>query len=108
MRVKKRAVGSTVRKKLANHRERDRQIGSGFDRKMQIRLTGERRAPRIDHHEPRAIFLCRLDVRDDVNARRRRIAAPDHDQLGVFVIGIADAGHLSVHRRRGGARWRGA
>ncbi len=71
-----------------------------------IRASGVRRGSIDD--QPRAILLRALDVTDQVDARRRRVAAPDDDQLRVGVVVVRHARHLAVHRRGGGARGRGA
>ena len=84
------------------------QVRAGPHGQVQVGLARERRAARIDHDELRAQLLRALDVRDEVDAGRRRIAAPDDDEPRVFVVGVGDAGHLAVHRRRGRAGRRGA
>ena len=52
-------------------------------------------------------FCACAHVRDEVNARRRRVDAPEDDQPGLGIVLVGDARHLSVHRLRGGAGWRG-
>ena len=103
VRVQEIEIGMAALEHLTRNRERDRQIGAGPDGEVQVGLAGERGPAGIDDDELGAVLLRLLDVRDDVDPRRRRIAAPDDDQPGVFVVGIGDARHLGVHRGRGGA-----
>src|SRR5919204_394461 len=53
---------------------------------MDVRLFRQRCRSRIDDHEHRAAALRFADVRHEVNARRRGIAAPDDDQPRVFEV----------------------
>ena len=47
----------------------------------------------------RAALLRLAHVRDEVDARRRRVHAPEHDQLRVRVVLVDDRRHLAVERR---------
>jgi hypothetical protein len=69
--------------------ERDRHICARADRQMEIRLLRQVRRPRIDHHQLRPALLRLADERDEVNARRGGIRAPQDDQarLGEVLIG---------------------
>ena len=51
----------------------------------------------------RAALLRLADVRDEVDAGRRRIDAPEHDQRGLGVVLIGDRRHLAVERHVGRA-----
>ena len=90
------------------NRERDRDVGARFDREMDVRRTRERRRSRIDDHELRAALLGLAHVRNQVDAGRRRIDAPEDDQLRFDVILIADRRHLAVERHVCRARRRRA
>src|SRR5262245_51845924 len=65
---------------------------------MEVGLGRERRAPRIDHDQARAALARGFDDRDQMDAGRRWIDAPQHDQAGVAVILERNAGHLAVER----------
>ena len=60
----------------------------------------------VDDHELRAGLARFLDEGNQVNARGRRIDAPEHDQPRVHVVLVGDAGHLAVeaHVGRAGCR----
>ena len=89
-------------------RERDREVGAGAHRQVQVREPRQLRLPRIDHHERGALRPCLLDERHEVDAGGRRVGAPDDDEARLFVVLVADAGHLPVHRLARGARGGGA
>ncbi len=80
------------------HRERDGDVGARSGRDVEIGLTRERRRTRIDDDEPGALLLRLPDVRHEVNARGRRVDAPENDEPRFRVILVGDARHLSVHR----------
>ena len=101
-------VREPVLEEIAVHRERDRQIGAGPEREMDVGVFGERRAAGIDHHERGAALLRLANERHEVDAGRVRVRAPDDDQLRLGIVRIGDAGHLAVQRERGGAGRRGA
>ena len=90
------------------HRERDRDVGARSGRDVEIGLTRERRRTRIDDDEPGALLLRLPDVRHEVNARGRRVDAPEDDEPRFRVVLVGDARHLSVHRLCRGARRRRA
>ncbi len=96
----------TAREQRVDHRECDRQIGAWTDRDMEIRASRERSPPWIDHSELGSGFARTLDHGDEMDPGRRRVHAPQHDQLRVLEILERDAGHLAVEavRGRGGRR----
>ena len=63
----------------------------------------QRGRARVDHDQLRAALLRLADVRHEVNARRRRVHAPEDDQLRLGVVLIRDRRHLAVERHVGGA-----
>ena len=62
VRVEEALVGEPFFEEEAMQRERDRQIGAGTRRQVQVRLPRERRRPRIDHDQ-RGAGLLRLLAR---------------------------------------------
>ncbi len=76
---------------------------------MEIGEPGERRRARVDDDERGPGPLRFADERHQMDAGRRRIRAPDDDELRVRVVGVRDRRHLAVQRlvrraRRGGAQ----
>ncbi len=62
----------------------ERRIGARPQRQMEIRLGGGRRAIGVDHDQLGAPLAARpRDMGHDIDLGRDRIAAPDHDQIGL-------------------------
>ena len=91
---------------MAVDRERNRHVGAGPRRQMEIGLARQRRRSRVDHDESRAGFLSLAHVGDDVDARRRRVDAPKNDEARVGIVLVGDRRHLSVECLRRDARGR--
>ena len=89
-------------------RQRHGEVGARPDRQVQVGQPRERRLARIDDDQGGAATLGLADDRHEVDAGRRRVRAPHHDQLRMGVVGIGDARHLPVERLVGGARGGGA
>ena len=104
------SVGEPVLEQVPVQRQRDAADRfPGCRREVQVGLARERRRARIDDHERRARASApRLQIRHEVDAGRRRVHAPEHDQPCVDVVLVGDAGHLAVERQVGGAGRRGA
>ena len=97
-----------VREEEPVDRERDGDVGARLHGQVHVGRSCERRRPRIDHDERRAALLRFAHVRDQVDAGRRRVDAPEDDQRGFRVVLIRDRRHLAVERHVGGAGRRGA
>ena len=80
----------------------------GCGAQMQVRALGETRPARIHDHEPGALLLRLLDVRDEMDPGNGRVDAPEHDEARVRVVRIRDSGHLAVESGIGRGRRRGA
>ncbi len=106
--AQERLVGVAVRKQVAMDRERDGDVAAGPDREMNVGAARQRGRPRVDHDQLGAALLGLADERDDVDARCRRVDAPEDDQLRLGVILVGDRRHLAVERQIGGAGRRGA
>ncbi len=104
----KRRVGKTALEEMAVDREGNRHIGAGPRRQMEIGLARQRRRSRVDHDESRAGFLSLAHVGNEVDARRRRVDAPQNDEARVGIVLVRDRGHLSVECLRRDARGRRA
>ena len=89
------------------NRERNRQVGAGPGREMKVRLARQACCSRVDDHERCSCLAGLLEIRDEMNAGRARIDAPQNDQTRVHVVLVRDARHLSVEhlvRRAGRGR----
>ena len=106
--AEERLVGQTALEQVAVQGERDRQVGARPQRQVQVGLLGERRPPWVDDDERGALALRLADVRHQVDAGRRRVDAPQHDQARGGVVLVGDARHLAVETEGGGAGRRGA
>ena len=80
-----------------------RDVGARPDGEMHVGRARQRRRSRIDDDELRAALLRLAHVRDEMNAGRRRVDAPEHDQRGLRVVLIGDRRHLAVERLVGRA-----
>ena len=85
------------------HRERDGDVGAGLEREVEIGAARQRGRARIDDDELRAALLRFADVRNDVNAGRGRVDAPEDDQLRFRIVLVGDRRHLAVQRHVGRA-----
>ena len=75
-------VGMAIAEQHMHHRARQRAVGAGLEREMDIGDLGRARPIRIDHHQLGATPLARLlDMAHRIDLGRRRIAAPDDDQI---------------------------
>jgi hypothetical protein len=79
-------VGKPFLEQIAMQGECNRDVSAWSGREMKVRLVRDRCRSRIDHDKPRAGFLRLAYVRDEMNARRRRIDAPQNDQLRMQVV----------------------
>ncbi len=107
VRREERTIGVSFFEQYAMDRERHRQIRSGLDGKMQIRLFGQAGASRIDDHQTCAGGLRLTQERNQMDSGCAGIDTPEDDQPGMRIIGIGDARHLAVERlvgRAGGSR----
>ena len=84
-------------------RQGDGDVRAGLELNVEVSLAGERRRARIDHDERRASLARFLDEGHEVDARGRRVHAPEDDEAGVHVVFVGDARHLSVETHVGGA-----
>jgi hypothetical protein len=84
-------------------RQRHRQVGARLDGEMDVGLFGQHRGARIDHDETRALSLRLADIGHQVDARRRGIGTPQHDETRVGEILVRDRRHPPVERAEGGA-----
>ena len=89
-------------------RKRHGNVRAGMQRDMKVSLPCQRRCARIDNDQHRAGLAGFFDERYEVDARRRRIDTPQHDQLRVHVVFVGNARHLPVEPDVGGARCRRA
>ena len=101
--AQERLVGVPVGEQVAVNRERDGDVGARPDREVHVRRARERRRARIDDDELRAALLRLAHVRDEMNAGRRRVDAPEHDQRGFGIVLVGDRRHLAVERHVGRA-----
>ena len=65
--------------------DRQRAVGAGTHGEMDVGLLGRAGAVGIDHDQPGAALLGAHGVGHDVDLGVDRIAAPDHDQIGMLV-----------------------
>jgi len=56
-------VGPSLLEQPADHRQRQRQVGAGARREMEVGALGERRAARVDGHQPGTARLLHPEVR---------------------------------------------
>ena len=96
-------VGQSAREQVTVKRQRDGDVGAGPHGEMNVGRAGERGRPRVDHDQLGAALLRLAHVRDEMNARRRWIDAPEHDQRGVDVVLVGHRRHLAVERHVGRA-----
>ena len=89
-------------------RQGDGDVRAWLELNMEVSLAGERRRAWIDYDEGRASLARFLDEGDEVDARGRRVHAPEDDEAGVHVVFVGDARHLSVETHVGGAGGRRA
>ena len=85
------------------NRQRDDDVGAGFDRKMDIRCARQRGRARVDDDQLRAALLRFAHVRHEVNARRGRVDAPQDNQLRFRIVLVGHRRHLAVQRHVGRA-----
>ncbi len=78
-------VGIALLEEDVHDTGRQRPIGAGTHREMDVGLLGRTSAVGIDHDQLRAALLGAHGVGHDVDLGVDRIAAPDHDQLGMLV-----------------------
>ena len=102
--AQERLVGVAVREQVAVDRERDGDVGARLDRQMHVGA----RAPAASSADRsttslRAALLRLAHVRHEVNAGRRRVDAPQDDQLRVRIVLVGDRRHLAVERHVGRA-----
>ena len=76
MRGEERGIREPVLEEVAMKRERNRQVGARAHRQMHVRLPGQRRRPRIDDDEARAVALSLAHVRHQMNAGQPRGSRP--------------------------------
>ena len=62
-----------------DQRQRHRQVGAGAHRQVEVDLGGREVALRVDHRDERAVVPRLLEERHQVDLRRLRVGAPDHD-----------------------------
>ena len=80
-------VEAVVLDQQADQPERERRIGAGPHRQPHIGLARQRRGTRVDHDHPRAFGAA---LRDGIGLRQPgvgRVVAPQHDQLGLRIVG---------------------
>ena len=108
MRLEKIAIRPALREDPPDDRQSEWQVRPGVGSEMEVRALGEARPAWIHDHEPGALLLRLLDVRDEMDPGNGRIHAPEHDEARVRVVRIRDSGHLAVESGVGRGRRRGA
>ena len=106
--AEKRIVAVSVFEQMPMQRERDGHVRARLDREMDVRQPRQRRRPRIDDDERGAALLGLAHVGHEVNAGRRGVDAPQHDQRRARIVLVDDRRHLAVERLVGRAGRRGA
>ncbi len=105
--AQERLVRAAAREQVAMQREGERHVRARTHGQMDVGAARQRRRARIDDDEGGAALLGLAHERHEVNAGRRRVHAPEHDQRGVHVVLIGDRRHLAVEGgggRAGGRR----
>ena len=80
-----------------NQRQRQRQIGAGKNRQVQVHFPGGKVPERIDYRNEGAVLFGLAQERHQMNVGSFGIGAPEQNELGVAVVLKGHARHLAVH-----------